>query len=68
MHWKTMFDCYYCMKTENICYILRYFLHYFVSPFPRCRTNAISMDYARCMAGEYASHDGINSGAPVCAY
>ena len=20
-------------KTENICYILRYFLHYFVSPF-----------------------------------
>ena len=23
-------------KTENICYILRYFLHYFVSPFHRC--------------------------------
>ena len=21
MHWKTMFDRYYCIKTENICYI-----------------------------------------------
>ena len=30
MHWKTMFDHYYCIKTENICYISRYFLHYFV--------------------------------------
>ena len=35
MHWKTMFDRYYCIKTENICYISRYFLHYFVSPFYR---------------------------------
>ena len=33
MHWKTIFDHYYCIKTENICYILRYFLHFFVSPF-----------------------------------
>ena len=33
MHWKTMFDRYYCIKTENICYISRYFLRYFVSPF-----------------------------------
>ena len=24
------------LKTDNICYILRYFLHYFVSPFHRC--------------------------------
>ena len=23
MHWKTMFDRYYCIKTENICYISR---------------------------------------------
>ena len=35
MHWKPIFDRYYCIKTENICYISRYFLHYFVSPFHR---------------------------------
>ena len=28
MHWKTMYDCYYCIKTENICYIWCYFLHF----------------------------------------
>ena len=28
-----MFDRFYCIKTENICYFLCYFLHYFVSPF-----------------------------------
>ena len=39
-----------CKKTENICYISRYFLHYFVSPFHRCLTNAISTDYARSRA------------------
>ena len=33
MHWKTMLDHYYCIKTENICYISPYFLHYFVLPF-----------------------------------
>ena len=33
MHSKTMFDHYYCIKTENIFYISHYFLHYFVSPF-----------------------------------
>ena len=27
MHWKTMFDRYYCIKTENISYISHYFLH-----------------------------------------
>ena len=32
-------------KTEYICYISRYFLHYFVLPFYRCLANAISMDY-----------------------
>ena len=42
---KTMFDRYYCIKTENICYISRYFLHYFVSPFHRCLANANSTDY-----------------------
>ena len=44
MHWKTMFDRYYCIKTENICYISHYFLHYFVLPFHRCLANVISMD------------------------
>ena len=33
MHWKPMFDRDYCIKSENICYISRYFLHYFVSLF-----------------------------------
>ena len=51
MHWKTMFDRYYCIKTENICYISRYFLHYFVSPFHRCLANVISTDYARSRTG-----------------
>ena len=37
-------------KTENICYIKRYFLHYFVSPFHRCLADVISTDYARCSA------------------
>ena len=68
MHWKTLFDRYYCIKTENICYISRYFLHYFVSSFPRCRASAFSTDYARSRAGEYTSRDGSNSGAPVRAY
>ena len=48
-------------KSENICYISRYFLHYFVSPFHRCRANAISTDYARSGAGQYTSRDGSNS-------
>ena len=42
MHWKTMFDRYKCIKTENICYILRYFLHNFVTLFRRCLANVIS--------------------------
>ena len=68
MHWKTMFDCYYCIKTENICYISRYFLHYFVLPFHRCLTNVISTDYARSRAGQYTSHNGSKSVAPVRSY
>ena len=55
---KTMFDRYYCINTENICYISRYFLHYFVSPFHRCRANAISPDYASSRAGQYTSRKG----------
>ena len=55
-------------KTENICYISRYFLHYFVSPFHRCRANTISTDYARSGTGQYTSRDGNNSVVPVRAY
>ena len=68
MHWKTMFDRYYCIKTENICYISRYFLHYFVSPFHRCLANVISTEYARSRAGQYASHNGSYSVVPVRSY
>ena len=50
---KNMFDRYNWIKTGNICYISRYFLHYFVSPFHRCHTNAISTNYARSRAGQY---------------
>ena len=42
LHRKNMFDRYYCINTENICYISCYFLHYFVSPFHWCLANAIS--------------------------
>ena len=63
-----MFDRYYCIKTENICDVLRYFLHYFVSPFQRCLANAISTDNARFRAGHYTSRDGSNSVATVRAY
>ena len=55
-------------KTENICYISRYFLHYFVSPFHRCRANVISRDYAHSRTGQYTFRDGSNSVAPVRAY
>ena len=68
MHLKTMFDRYYCIKTENICYISRYFLHYFVSPFHRCLANVISTDYARSGAGQYISSNGSKSVAPVRSY
>ena len=62
---KTMFDRYYCIKTETICYISRYFLHYFVTPFHRCLANVISTDYARSRAGQYTSRNGSKSVAPV---
>ena len=54
------------LKTENICYISRYFVHYFVSPFHRCLTNALSCtDYARSRARQYTSRNGSKSVAPV---
>ena len=68
MHWKTMFGRYYCIKTENICYSSCYFLHYFVSPFHRCLTNAIFTDYARSRAGQYTSRNDSKSEAPVRSY
>ena len=64
---KNMFDRY-CIKTENICYISRYFLHYFVSPFHRCLANVISTDYARSRAGQYTPRNGSKSVAPVRSY
>ena len=63
-----MFDRYYCIKTKKISNFSRYFLHYFVSPFHRCRASAISTDYARSGAGQYTSRDDSNSVAPVRAY
>ena len=68
MRSKTMFDRYYCIKTENICYISRYFLHYFVSPFHRFLANVISTYYARSRAGQYTSRNGSKSVAPVRSY
>ena len=65
---KTMFDRYYCIKNENICYISRYFLHYFVSHLHRCLANAISTDYARSKARQYISRNGSKSVAPVRSY
>ena len=62
---KNMFDCYYCIKTENICYISRYFLHYFVSPFHWCLANAIS---TISRTKQYTSHNGSKSVAPVRSY
>ena len=68
MHWKTMFDCYNCIKTVNICYFSHYFLHYFVSPFHRCLANGSSTDYARSRAGQYTSRNSSKSVAPVRSY
>ena len=65
---KNHVHSYYCIKTENICYISRYFLHYFVSPFHRCLPNAISTDYARFRTGQYTSRNGSKSLAPVRSY
>ena len=65
---KTMFNRYYCIKTENICYISRYFLHYFVLPFHQCLVNVISTDYAHSRAREYTSHNGSKSVAPVRSF
>ena len=63
-----MFDRYYCIKTENICYISRYFLHYFVSPFYRCLANVITTDYTRSWVGQYTSRNFSKSVALVGSY
>ena len=68
MHWKTMFDRYYCIKTENSCYISRYFLLYFVSPFHRCLANAIFTDYVRSRCWQCTSRNDSKSMAPVRSY
>ena len=68
MHWKTMFDRYYCIKIENICYFSRYFFHYFVSPFHRYLANVISTDYAPSRAGQYTSRNGSKYMTPIWAY
>ena len=65
MHWKSMFDRYYCIKTENISH---YFLHYFVLPFHQCLANAIFMDCACSRAGQYTSRNGSKSMALVRPY
>ena len=55
-------------KNWKHCYISRYFLHYFVSPFHRCLANVISTDSARSRAGQYTSRNGSKSEAPVRSY
>ena len=65
---RPMFDRFYWVKTENICYISRYFLQYFVSPFHRCFAKAISTDYARSRARQYTSRNGSKSVALVRSY
>ena len=62
----TMFDRYYCIKTENICYISRYFLHYF--DFIDVSRTQFLKNYARSRARHYTSRDGNNSVALVQAY
>ena len=55
-------------KNWTICYISHYFLHYFVSPFHRCLANVNSTGYAHSRAGQYTSHSGSKSVAPVQSY
>ena len=53
------------LHKNYICYISRYFLHYFVSPFHQCLAKEIFMDYAHSRAGQNISHEGSNSVAPL---
>ena len=50
---------------KHLLHIALFLLHYFVSPFHRCRANAISTEYARSGAGQYTSRDGSNFVARV---
>ena len=55
-------------NSKHLLHIALFLLHYFVSPFHRCRVNAISTDYARSRTGQYTSRDGSNFVAPVQEY
>ena len=68
MHWKTMFDHYYCIKTENICYISCVISCTILFRLPPMSREPISTDFAHSRAGQYTSRDGSNSVAPVRAY
>ena len=69
MHWKTMFDRSYCIKTENICYISRYFFTLFSFAFSQMsRERNFPTNYARSRAGQYTSCNGSKSVAPVRSY
>ena len=51
------------LKTEKLKMLATFciILHHFVSPFHRCRANAISTYYACSRAGQYTSRDSSNS-------
>ena len=53
---------------KHLLHIALCLLHYFVSPFHRCRANANSTDYAPSRTGQYTSRDGSNFVAPVWVY
>ena len=55
---------------KNWKYLLYFalFLALFCSPFHRCLANAISTEYTRSKAGQYTSHNGSKSVAPVWSY
>ena len=61
MHWKTMFDRYYCIKTQPLLHFALFLALFLVSPFHRCLSNVISTDYARSRAGQYTSRNGSKS-------
>ena len=54
-------------KTENICYISRYFLHFCFAFSPMSRERN-STDYAPSRAGKYTSRNGSKSVAPLRTY
>ena len=69
MHWKIMFDRYYCMKTENLLHYAL-FLALLCFAFSPILANEMSTDYAPSRAGKYmyTSRNGSKSVAPVRPY